>query len=100
MAKVFLSYFLKHDDFRLGIGISTHWNMKLKVDGFAPDIDFTSDMGVRVELGYKWVALTYTFINYKDEVNTVLAASSSGMSLSFDFPNKKYLKQRYHLEFV
>lgn len=84
-----IPYWKINEDIRLGIGISTHQNIRLKGDGFVPDVDFTGSIGTRVEFGYKWVALTYTSINYKDELNTSVSANSIGMSVSFTFPNKK-----------
>lgn len=78
-----------NEDIRLGIGISSHQNVKLKGDGFVPDVDFRSNIGTRVEFGYKWIALAYTAINYTDELNKSVSANSVGMSVSFTFPNKK-----------
>jgi hypothetical protein len=77
-----------NDDFRLGIGITTHMSPKLKGDGFIPDIAYTSTAGPRFEFGYKWIALTYTAINYEDEFGKSFSASSIGASISFTFPNK------------
>jgi len=77
-----------NDDFRLGVGVTTHMNAKLKGDGFVSDVDFTSSVGPRFEFGYKWIALTYTAINYEDEVGQSFSASSIGASVSFTLPNK------------
>jgi hypothetical protein len=77
-----------NDDFRLGVGITTHLGPKLKGDGFFPDVDFTSSAGARFEFGYKWIALTYTAINYKDENGESVSAGSVGACLSFTFPNR------------
>jgi hypothetical protein len=77
-----------NDDFRLGVGVTTHMNAKLKGDGFVTDVNFTSSVGPRFEFGYKWIALTYTAINYEDEVGRSFSASSIGASVSFTFPNK------------
>ena len=78
-----------NDDFRLGVGITTHLNPTLKGDGFVPDVTFTSTMGPRFEFGYKWIALTYTAISYEDESGESFSASSIGASISLTFPNKK-----------
>jgi hypothetical protein len=78
-----------NNDFRLGVGITTHLGPKLKGDGFVPDVAFTSTAGPRFEFGYKWVALTYTALNYKDEFGESFSASSFGLSISGTFPNKK-----------
>jgi len=78
-----------NDDFRLGVGITTHLNPNLKGDGFVPDVAFTSTMGPRFEFGYKWIALTYTSISYEDESGESVSANSIGASISLTFPNKK-----------
>lgn len=77
-----------NDDFRLGIGITTHLNPKLKGDNFIPDVAYTSTVGPRFEFGYKWIALTYTAISYEDGFSESFSASSIGASISFTFPNK------------
>lgn len=83
---VLMPYWKITEDIRFGIGAASHQNVKLKGDGFFSDTDFTSSVGPRVELGYKWVALTYTSIKYKTEVGEELSASSLGLSVSFTFP--------------
>ncbi len=77
-----------NDDFRLGVGITSHLNPKLKGDGFVPDVAYTSTIGPRFEFGYKWIALTYTAISYEDETGESFSASSIGASVSFTFPGK------------
>lgn len=80
------------DDFRIGIGITTHQNVKFKGDGFVSDMDFTSSIAPRFEFGYKWIGVTYTSINYKVETGKELSASSLGLSVSFVFPQKRAAK--------
>lgn len=74
------------DDIRLGAGLITHLSPKLNGDGFTPDVKFESNAGPRFEFGYKWFALTYTAIKYKDDSNKSISASSFGASVSFTFP--------------
>lgn len=81
-----------NDDFRLGVGLTTHINPNLKGDGFVPDVAFTSKFGPRFEFGYKWIALTYTAINYEDDSGESFSASSIGASISLTFPNKQKKK--------
>lgn len=78
-----------NDDFRLGIGVTTHLSPRLKGDGFIPDVAYTSAVGPRFEFGYKWIALTYTAISYEDGTGESFSASSIGASISFTLPNKK-----------
>jgi hypothetical protein len=82
-----MPYWKISEDVRLGVGLTTHQSVKFKGDGFVPDVDFTSTMGPRVELGYKWAALTYTAVNYEAPNGEVFNASSFGFSVSFTLPN-------------
>ncbi|MBX2944979.1 MAG: hypothetical protein KF725_04030 [Cyclobacteriaceae bacterium] len=75
-----------NNDFRLGVGVTSHLNPKLKGDGFFPDVAYTSSIGPRFEFGYKWIALTYTAISYEDELGQSFSASSIGASVSLTFP--------------
>ncbi len=79
---------LKHN-FRIGLGITTHQSINFKGDGFVQDIKFTSSLAPRFELGYKWIAITYTPIKYKAETGKELSASSFGISLSHAFSKKR-----------
>ncbi len=81
-----MPYLKIKEDFRVGLGISSHQNVKFKGDGFVSDINFTSSVGPRFELGYKWVALAYTAVNYKAETGEKLSANSVGVAISFVFP--------------
>jgi hypothetical protein len=81
-------YWKINEDFRLGVGVTTHINPSLKLDGFGPDVAFTSTVGPRFEFGYKWIALTYTAISYEDETGESFSASSIGASISLTLPNK------------
>lgn len=83
-----MPYLKINDDFRLGIGVSSHQNVRFKGDGFVEDLDFTSSIGPRFEFGYKFLALTYTSLNYKLDMGEELSASSFGLSVSYAFPNK------------
>ncbi|MBK9257306.1 MAG: hypothetical protein IPM42_17685 [Saprospiraceae bacterium] len=83
-----IPYLKIKEDFRIGLGITSHQSVKFRGDGFAPDIDFTSSVGPRFEFGYKWIALTYTSISYTAETDEKFSASSIGLSLSYAFPNK------------
>lgn len=87
---VHLTPFLKiNDNFRLGIGITTHFKPILKGDGFIPDVSYTSKVGPRFEFGYKWIALTYTAISYENEAGDLFSARSIGASITLTLPNKK-----------
>ena len=83
-----MPYWKINEDFRLGVGITSHQSVRFKGDGFVQDIDFKVALGTRFEVGYKWVAITYTLIDYKAEMGEKISANSIGLSLSYAFPNK------------
>lgn len=83
-----IPYWKINEDLRIGIGITTHQIVNLNGYDFIADVVFTSPLGLRFELGYKWVALTYTAIKYKADTNESFSASSLGVSLSLTFPAK------------
>lgn len=76
------------EDVRIGVGASAHQNVQLKGDGFIPDLDFESNIGPRVEIGYKWAALTYTNVKYTAETDGNYSAGAIGLSLSYVFTKK------------
>ncbi|PHR97958.1 MAG: hypothetical protein COA80_06325 [Leeuwenhoekiella sp.] len=81
-----LGYYKINEDFRLGAGLTTHPLIRFKGDGFVPDADLSSGLGGRFEFGWRWVALTYTAINYKNEFDYSFSANSIGVAFSFTFP--------------
>lgn len=83
-----MGYFKVTDDIRIGAGITTHQNVKLKGDGFLPDADFESNIGPRVEIGYKWAALTYNTVTYIADTDGNYSAGAIGISLSHVFQKK------------
>lgn len=84
----FTPFWKINEDFRLGVGITTHQEVRFRGDGFVPNIDFTSSLGPRFEFGYKALALTYTALNYISETNEQVSASSVGLSVSYLIPNR------------
>lgn len=83
-----VAYYKPTDDIRIGVGAATHPNGRFKGDGFVEDVDFTSSIGPRFEVGYKWIALTYTSVNYMNESNEKVGAGSIGLSLSMTLPKE------------
>ena len=56
---------------RLGAGPVYHTDVKLNGGGFISDIKYKSSFGGEVQAGWKWVALTYTFVHYRPAQDTV-----------------------------
>ncbi len=84
-----MPHLLLKNNFRVGLGISTHQGVNFNGDGFVQDIKFTSSLAPRFEVGYKWVSLTYTSMKYKAENGKQLSASCFGVAFSHAFSKKK-----------
>jgi len=72
-------------DVRLGVGGTYHAAVNFDGDGLGPNLAFDPAMGATVELGWKAIALTYTNMNYTDELGAQYNASSVGVSLNWLF---------------
>jgi hypothetical protein len=66
---------------RAGAGVVYHARNRFTGDGFVPDESFTSSPGATVELGYKFIALTYTALSYKAPGTPKIDGSSVGVQL-------------------
>ena len=73
------------DGWFVGAGITHHSSPELNGDGFFEDIAFDDATGFSAELGWKWVALRYTKIEYSSEFYEDVDASSIGLSLTWRF---------------
>lgn len=71
--------------FWVGAGLTQHTGIKLDGDGFGPDVDFDDATGITAELGWKWIGLTYTQIEYEDEFGGKWDADSVGLSFIWRF---------------
>ena len=74
------------EDIRIGLGVTNHLGATLKGDGFFPDIDFDSSFGPRIEVGYKWVSLTYNNITFTDEFGFDYSGGAFGINFSTTLP--------------
>lgn len=71
--------------FWVGAGLVQHTGVKLDGDGFGPDVDFDDATGITAELGWRWIGLTYTKIDYEDEFGGEWDADSVGLSFIWRF---------------
>ncbi len=78
-----LAHYKVWKELRIGAGMSTQLGAKLKGDGFFSDTEFSSSIGPKFEIGYDWIGLTYTIIDYTDPDDNVLSANSFGVALTF-----------------
>lgn len=68
-----------------GVGVTHHTNVRFKGDGFGPDVDFDDATGPTFELGWRWIALSYTKLDYTSEFGGTVDASSFGLTLVSKF---------------
>ena len=69
----------------IGGGITHHSSIKFDADGFGPNINFDDATGPTFEAGWRWIALCYTKLDYKDEFGGKWDASSVGLKLTSKF---------------
>lgn len=72
-------------DVWIGGGLVRHTAMRFRGDGIGPDMDFEDATGGTVELGWRWVALTLTSLQYQDAQGGEYDASSAGLSIIYVF---------------
>jgi hypothetical protein len=68
-----------------GAGFVRHTMVKFRGGGLGPDEDLEDANGATAELGWRWVALTYTSMNYTDQTGAEYDASVFGLSFSYVF---------------
>lgn len=77
----------------LAAGPVRHANVEFDADGFGPNIEFADANGLTFEIGWRWVSLAYTKIEYEPErygsLNVAgspkMDASNFGLALSYRF---------------
>jgi|GEM_PF-1465638 len=69
-----------------GVGLLMHTNIKLHNDGFLPDAKFKNALGADFQLGWRWLALTYTNMKYEYEgTGQKFSANSLGLQFTYSF---------------
>jgi hypothetical protein len=71
--------------FYVGGGLMHHMSPKLDGDDFFYDIKFDDATGFNAEIGWRWVALHYTVIEYENEFVRNINASSLGLRITYEF---------------
>jgi len=69
-----------NDDWRVGVGAVRHSSIEFDAGGFGPDVSFDDANGATVEVGWRWLAFTYTAMEYTDEFGGKFNASSGGVT--------------------
>jgi hypothetical protein len=68
------------DSWWVGAGPVRHSGIKFNADGLGPDLDFDSASGVVAQAGWRWFALKFTDISYRDQFGNDYDANSVGFS--------------------
>lgn len=71
--------------FWIGAGPVRHTNIKFDADGMGPNVSFEDASGVAVELGWRFLALSYTNIDYTDQFGARYDASNIGLLATWGF---------------
>jgi hypothetical protein len=69
----------------LSAGLTHHASPELDGDGFFEDIPFDDATGFRMEVGWRWIGLHYTSMEYSSTFYENVDASSIGLSLTYRF---------------
>lgn len=69
----------------IGAGPVWHTNTKFNGDGFLPDVEFDDAVGAQVGIGWRWIGLTYTSMDYDSDLTGKLDASNIGAAFAWKF---------------
>lgn len=70
---------------RMGVGVVRHNGVKFDADGIGTNIDFDDATGYTIELGWKWILLSYTGMDYTDDAGNDYSADNFGLKLIAEF---------------
>jgi hypothetical protein len=68
-------------DWWAGLGAVKHNSIDIEGDGFLPDAEMESSTGATLELGWRWIALSYTSLEYTGPNGDTFDAGSIGVVL-------------------
>lgn len=68
-------------DWWVGAGAVKHNSVNIEGDGFIPDATMESSTGATLELGWRWIALSYTSLEYTGPNGDTFDAGSLGVVL-------------------
>ena len=69
-----------NQDWWAGAGLTMHNSVKVNGDGFFPDNEYDASVAPTLELGWRWVALTYTAMEYTAPDDETFDASAIGVT--------------------
>lgn len=68
--------------FWIGGGVTHHTGIEFEGSTFAPNLEFEDATGPTVEIGWKWIALSYTDLEYTDELGSRWDSASYGLTFN------------------
>lgn len=71
--------------FYLGAGLMHHIGPELDGDGFFEDVGFDDATGVNTEIGWRWIGLHYTQMEYSNALVEDVDASHVGVRFTYRF---------------
>lgn len=74
-----------NDSIWIGVGITQHSNINFDCGGLCPDMGFDDATGFVTSIGWKFIALTYTDIQYDGEDHHTYDASNVGLMFTAGF---------------
>ncbi len=83
VAKLGLGY--ERSGWRATLNGVHHSSIKADFDGLSPNADFENATGVALELGWRWIGISHTLMEYKDEFGTSYQADATGISANFAY---------------
>jgi len=75
--------YLWPNGFYLGAGLMNHLGPELKGDGFFEDVSFDDATGFNAEIGWRWIGLHYTKIEYSNSFIDNVDASCVGLRFTY-----------------
>jgi len=69
------------DSWWAGVGPTWHANNEFRGGQFVQNLKFDTAMGATIQGGWRWVALSYTNMKYKDQFDNKYDASNFGLAL-------------------
>jgi hypothetical protein len=85
----FTANYMAAKKLRLGAGLAMHRNINFNSDGLGDDMKFHPANGPVFEVAYAGIGLTYTGMQYKDQLNNTYSANAIGLSFSLTIPGNK-----------
>jgi hypothetical protein len=62
-----------------------HTGVRLKGDGYVPDVNFDDAVGATIGAGWRWFGVSYTNIRYKSPVTDDVTANNVGVTATWKF---------------